>query len=299
MVERPFECPLCAGQVADPFLDLRDEMTGGETQYALVRCRHCSLLRLHPAPDAATLAAAYRSDYAPHTRRGLSGWAKGRLEGRSVRQLWALFGPPRRVLDVGCATGELLVRIRAAGNPDVFGIEPGAEAAAVARRRGLPVILGTLDDARLQAESVDTVIMSHTLEHVADPLLTLREVARVLRPGGALVLWLPNASSVEARVLGRYWIGYDAPRHLTTFTVATLSQALLSAGLDVDSVRHEAVGLEWAWGLRLWLRRRAPAVERVLRRFHAPLIVAATPLALIGALTHRSGRIRVIARKPA
>jgi len=119
----------------------------------------------------------------------------------------------------------------------------------------------------------------------------------VLRPGGALVLWLPNVESVEAALLRTYWIGYDAPRHLTTFGITTLRQALAIAGLNVAEIRHEAVGLEWAWALRLLAREHLPAAEPLLRRLHPLLIVAATPLAAIGTALGRSGRVRVIAVK--
>jgi SAM-dependent methyltransferase len=215
-----------------------------------------------------------------------------------VRQLWRYLEPPRRVVDVGCATGELLLAVREAGNPNVAGVEPGERAAATARERGLEVHTGFLEEAALREACVDTVVMSHTLEHARDPVATLREAWRVLRPGGALLLWLPNVESIEARVLGRHWIGYDPPRHLTTFGVSTLTRALELAGFRVAEVRHEAVGLEWAWALRLAVRDRAPALERVLARLHPLLIVAATPLAAVGALTRRSGRIRVVAVKP-
>jgi SAM-dependent methyltransferase len=265
-----------------------------DNSYSLLRCTTCDLLRLYPQPTDAELAVAYSGTYAPHTRPGLSGKAKGWLERRSVRQLWRLLGPPRRVLDVGCATGDLLVAIRREGNVSVTGVEPGERAAAVASARGLDVRLGMLEDAAFPDASFDTVILSHTLEHVRDPIAALREIRRVLAPGGALILWLPNADSIEARILGRRWIGYDPPRHLTTFSVATLTSALESTGFRVTQVRHEAVGLEWAWGLRSWLRERNPRVERVIAPLHPLLIVAATPLAAIGALSNRSGRVRVI-----
>ncbi|HYI16054.1 MAG TPA: class I SAM-dependent methyltransferase [Thermomicrobiales bacterium] len=262
--------------------------------HTLLRCATCNLLRLHPQPTDTELAAAYSDTYAPHTRPGLSGKAKGWLERRSVRQLWRLLGPPRRVLDVGCATGDLLLSIRREGNANVTGVEPGQRAAEVARSRGLDVRVGMLEDAAFPDASFDTIILSHTLEHVRDPIATLLEIHRVLAPNGALILWLPNASSIEACVLGQRWIGYDPPRHLTTFSVATLTRALETTGFRVSQVRHEAVGLEWAWAFRSWLRDRAPKAERAIAPLHPILIVAATPLAAIGALTKRSGRIRVI-----
>ncbi|HMM42341.1 MAG TPA: class I SAM-dependent methyltransferase [Thermomicrobiales bacterium] len=300
MTEPPFRCPVCGSGDYTPHLELTDRMFAtSDAVFPLVRCAGCGLLRLHPHPDAATLAAAYGPGYAPHARSGLSGKAKSWLERRSVRQLRRYLAAPRRVLDVGCATGELLLAIRAAGNPRVTGVETGELAARIARRRGLDVRTGELDDARFPDASFDTVILSHTLEHVPDPASVVAEVARVLRPGGALILWLPNVESLEAALLGRYWIGYDAPRHLTTFGVSTLTRALSGAGLNVAEIRHEAVGLEWAWALRLLARDHLPAAEPILRRLHPLRFVAATPLATLGAALGRSGRVRVIAVKAA
>jgi SAM-dependent methyltransferase len=291
--ERSMELPLL------PLSQDWERGPGGESgRWPLVRCATCGLLRLHPQPTPAQLVAAYSASYAPYVRPGFSGRAKSWLERRSVSALWDDLAPPRRVLDVGCASGELLETIRQAGNTNVSGVEPDADAAQRARERGIDVHTGTIEGAALPDASIDTAILSHTLEHVPDPLETLREVQRVLRPGGALILWLPNADSIEARLLRGYWIGYDAPRHLTTFSVATLTFALHQAGFMVTSVTHEAVGLEWAWALRLWLRERWPSSERILKPLHPLLIVAGTPLALVGKLTSRSGRIRVIARKP-
>ena len=108
------------------------------------------------------------------------------------------------------------------------------------------------------------------------------------------MLWLPNADSVEARVFGRYWMGYDAPRHLTTFTTGTLGRTLFATGYRVEEIKHEWIGLEWAWAFRSWLRERVPRAERAIALVHPLLIVAGTPLAVIGALTKRSGRVRVI-----
>jgi 2-polyprenyl-3-methyl-5-hydroxy-6-metoxy-1,4-benzoquinol methylase len=297
MTDDGFVCPVCGAQRAATERVLRDLFapSGRQGRYPLARCAGCGLLRLHPQPAAATLAAAYSATYAPHTRGGLSGRAKGWLERRAVRRLPDLFHAPRRVLDVGCARGDLLLAIRESGNARVAGVELAAQAADEARQRGLDVRTGTLEEAGFPDDSFDTVVLSHVLEHVADPLETLREVRRVLAPGGAVVLWLPNAASVEARVLRGYWIGYDAPRHLTTFSVATLASTLERAGFRVRSVRHEAIGLEWAWALRLWLRERWPATELLLARLHPVSIVLGIPLAVVGALTRRSGRVQVVA----
>lgn len=298
MTGEPFACPLCGGESFIHELTLHDLMYRTINEpFQIVRCTGCGLLRLHPLPDEQTLASAYPSSYSPYARPGLSGRAKSWLERRSVSRLWPYLRPPRRVLDVGCAAGEFLAAVRDAGNPDVFGVEPGEVAARAARSRELDVFHGMLEDAGFPSGSFQTVVASHTLEHVVQPVRFLREIHRILSTGGALLLWLPNVESVEARTLGRYWIGYDAPRHLTTFGVSTLTRALDETGFRVVDVHHERTALEWAWALRLYLRERWPASDRLLRRLHALLIVLATPLSLRSASRRQSGRIRVVAIK--
>ena len=293
-----FSCPLCGGTSFDTAIELQDRiMRTTEALFPLARCPGCGLLRLHPQPNGATLSAAYPDEYAPHVRPGISGWAKGVLERRSARLLAEHLATPRRVLDVGCATGDLLLAIRSRGNPDVTGVETSSAAVAAARKRGLDAVQGEITDADFSDGAFDTVLVSHTLEHVPDPLAFMREVRRVLVPDGAVILWLPNADSVEARFFGRYWMGYDAPRHLTTFTVGTLGSLLAASGFRIEEVKHEAIGLEWAWGLRLFAREQFPPVERILRRLHPLLIVLFTPAAMLSARRRRSGRVRVIAGK--
>lgn len=292
-----FSCPLCRGDAFDAVAILRDRMMlTTEDEFQLVKCRSCGLMRLHPAPDDLTLERSYTVGYLPHTRPGLSGMAKGVLERRSVRLLQEYVGSPSQVLDVGCATGDLLAAVRSRGNRNVTGVEPGLEASQIARERGLDVVTGDLESAGFASGSFDTVLVSHTLEHVRDPVAFLLEVARILAPGGSVLLWLPNADSVEARLFGRYWIGFDAPRHLTTFSAGTLGRTLAATGFRVEEIRHEAVGLEWAWGIRLLARDHLHPTEGVLARLHAILIVALSPLALLNSRLRKSGRIRVIAR---
>ncbi|MCM8750108.1 class I SAM-dependent methyltransferase [Thermomicrobiaceae bacterium CFH 74404] len=301
IVLEPVACDLCGADDTEPILSLRDliHRTTG-LPFTLVRCRRCGLRYLNPRPILAQLDRFYPVDYAPHRRGRLAAAARRWLLRRELRALWPLLAPPRRVLELGCGSGDLLQIVRELGNPNVMGIEPSASAADLARQRwGLEVVRGTLEEARLTSGSFDVALAQHVLEHLPSPSATLAELARVLRPGGTLVLWLPNAGSWAARVWGPAWMGYDAPRHLYTFDLETLRVLLDRHGFGVAAVRHEWVGIEWSWGLRLALRQRGhdgDALERLLGRLHLPLTVAATPVSLAAALARRSGRVRVVAR---
>ena len=81
-------------------------------------------------------------------------------------------------------------------------------------------------------------------------------------------------------------MGYDAPRHLYTFTLATLTALLKRSGFAVREIQHEWIGLEWSWGLRLRARERwnSGAADRLLARLHPPLTAAFTPVSAAAAL---------------
>ncbi|HEU5422112.1 MAG TPA: class I SAM-dependent methyltransferase [Nitrolancea sp.] len=300
-IDLPLEhvvCDLCGADDPEPLLTLHDVLAGTTPlPFQLVRCRRCGLRYLSPRPCAEALPTIYPADYAPFRQSGLSARIKRRGRRRELAALRPLLDPPRRVLDLGCATGELLQIVRELGNADVLGVEPSSEAAAVARARGLEVVAGTLEDARLPSGSLDAALLAHVIEHLPSPDATLAELARVLRPGGALVLWLPNADSLAARLLGARWIGYDAPRHLYAFTPRTLGSLLARHDFTVRSVEHEWIGLEWSWALRLWAAERSPRLGRMLARLHPLTTAALTPLSAAAATLRRAGRVRVVAVK--
>ncbi len=142
-------------------------------------------------------------------------------------------------------------------------------------------------------------LLSHTIEHLPSPSGTIDELARVIAPGGRLILWLPNARSLAARRLGEWWIGYDAPRHFFAFTPDTLTGMLREHDFEVRSIKHEWIGLEWSWALRLFARDRvhSGSLDRVLSTLHPGLTVALTPVSAVAAAMGRAGRIRVVAVK--
>jgi SAM-dependent methyltransferase len=163
----------------------------------------------------------------------------------------------RRILDIGCATGVFL----AAGSDgwSKVGVELSPSAAQLAREHfGLTVYQGTVEEAPLTTHSFDAITMWDVLEHVYDPLGTLRRVHELLRPDGILIGRVPNIDSWEARLSGRYWAGLDQPRHIFVPSEATLDQLLQRAGfkmLDYQCLSGSAGMLALSW--RFWLRRRA------------------------------------------
>ncbi len=207
-----------------------------------------------------------------------------------------------KVLDVGTGNSPFLPLMRERGW-QVAGTEvDGALVDYFRRRHGIELFCGELEDAGFAGGSVDAVTIMGVLEHVSDPRLLLEEAGRILRRGGVMGLWCFNRS-IEAVLLGRYWLGFDAPHHLYSFSRRTLEQLLGEAGLVVEKVCFRPVcylvySAVWAVA-RLRGRVRGSGGPVYVPRLPAPLEKASLPLGALLAKTGKSSNMYVFARKKA
>jgi len=221
--------------------------------------------------------------------------------------------PPGRLLDAGAGRGRFVAAARAAGY-DATGIEPSPARAAAARElRGAEVAAVGIEDAAVAPASLDAVSLWHVLEHVTDPGAALARVAGWLRPGGALVVGVPNLDSWQAQLGAGRWFHLDLPRHRTHFTPAGLDTLLRAHGLEPVHTRH--VLLEhnpfgmWQSGVSRMtrapsylfnlLKRSAPArsFDLVISLLALPLAPLAAVAELVAGAARRGGTIAVVAQR--
>jgi SAM-dependent methyltransferase len=238
-------CVVC-GAVERPRVrpDVRDYVTG--EQFQLVQCRSCGFAMTDPVP------ISLDRYYPPRYRRfnAVAAFVLRRLYLRRVDGWLSGLPPAGLALELGSGTGWMLRALRERGWLAVGSERTVAVAAAARDAAGVPIFVGDL--AAIRDEPVlDLVVVFHVLEHLADPLAELRAIGRRVKPGGTLILGIPNIASWQARVVGSRWMHLDVPRHLVHFSPDAIERALRASGFRVARVNfrsfeHDPVG--WVQG---------------------------------------------------
>lgn len=206
-----------------------------------------------------TLRARYGYEHLGGSR--LLGATLGRTPPLHARATFSLgpllhpWQPDGALLDVGCGSGRYLDLMRALGWSRVVGVDISERAVRTARDAlGLEAYEGDMREVSFPAASFDAVSLSHTLEHVDDPVALLKEIRRVTRPGGRVAIIVPNVRSMLSRLLGEHWLGLETPRHLVNFTPLGLRIVLEEAGLQIASLTTSPQG---SYGVALFSLSRA------------------------------------------
>ncbi len=240
-------------------------------------CGACGLVYAVDRPEAETLAAQYTAEY-----YNAWGWHGNEVVVDRMKQAtfadWldrlAAYRATGRLLDVGCATGSLLALALDRGW-DASGVELSqyAAAAAAARVGADRVRCGRIEQQAFAAASFDAVTMCDLLEHVADPRAVAGEVARILAPGGAVLLSTPWVGSLSYRLMGDRWTHFKT-EHLQYFSPASLAALWSAAGLELrwHGPARKVLTLDYIdHQFRTYPHRVLTPLAAVLRRLCGPL----------------------------
>jgi SAM-dependent methyltransferase len=194
-----------------------------------------------PVPTDADLELAYGTWYRPAEGRfaGLGDRALRSLRGRLARRLDRI-APAGPVLDVGAGDGALLDALAAVGR-DAIGLERHSDRPDV-REAALSDLDGPFA----------AIVFWHSLEHLREAGPELERAARLLAPGGVIVIAMPNPASLQARAFGERWLALDLPRHLVHVPAPALLARLRELGLEptrVSYLRGGQVVFGWLHGL--------------------------------------------------
>lgn len=237
-------CPACGATLPSrPRLHGFDRLLGSPGEFEVRTCAACGAGFTTPPLSTGELAEFYRDGYASHEEAsgGLVASVIGALKRAQVAAILraapfaaAIAGEPGQALDIGCGRGDLAAALLERGW-QVAGVEPSECAGAIARRRGVQLVGPTLQAATLSDGEYDLVVLRHSLEHLPNPLGDLQRVRDALRPGGRVVISVPNFASWQRQRFGASWFHLDLPRHRVHFTPLSLRTILQTVGLTVQS----------------------------------------------------------------
>lgn len=276
-LERVDACPYCGSHERTlAFGDVQDwsfQCAPGKWNYW--DCVNCQSLYLDPRPTRSTIGAAYAKYYTHGSAEPVSSlhMMKERLRNECLSQklnanveprlhlpkildgLIALIGnrvvvpfgwmslanrPKGRFMDVGCGAGQTVTLARQLGW-EAMGIEIDPAAVRSAQRTGLNIVEGAYEQLAQYEQQFDCIMCSHVLEHVHDPRDLLAKLKVALKPGGVLLLTLPNSLSALRRHFGANWRGLEAPRHLSIPSEQKLMQLLAESGFSIKSMADNGV----------------------------------------------------------
>ncbi len=221
------KCPNCDGD---------SKLWGSKNSYDMYSCIECKLIFVHPIP---TPENVYNEDYFSGATEG-----HGYVDYDNDKEpmiptfnhyldLCAKYGKSGgNVFDIGAATGFFLGIAKRRGF-NVKGVELSNYAASIGREKGLDVVTGDLLSLNLPSDFFDIVTMFDVVEHFTDPFKELREVKRILKKGGLLVINTPNGESFLSKILKTHWHIVVPPEHLFYFSPSNISLFLKKEGFSV------------------------------------------------------------------
>lgn len=267
-LESVSSCPVCDHQSRKLLYEnIYDRINQAPGLWSLYKCLTCDTGYLDPRPDKDSIGIAYANYYTHHfssvfTSTPTAGFPRrlrngflNRKYGTNLKpasklgpillplipplraraeHLFRHLPPPAKgenpvLLEIGCGSGAFLVEMQSLGW-QTLGIEPDLKAVQTARKMGVEVLHGWLEDAPLSPASFDAISMHHVIEHLHHPMDYLLRCKQLLRKGGVLSIFTPNLDSLASRVFENDWYALHPPNHLILFTPRSLVLALRRIG---------------------------------------------------------------------
>ena len=220
------------------YISTKDFLVSGES-FQLIYDQKFDLLITTPQPDLKELPNYYKSEeYISHTdsEKGMLSFLYQKVKQRALKKKVALITKSNNgigsVLDIGAGTGEFL-KVASEYGWKVQGAEPNEKARFISKEKGIDLIE---DFTEFSNRQFDVVTLWHVLEHMPNLEKTISQIETLVKPGGTLLIAVPNYKSFDARYYNKYWAAYDVPRHLWHFSKSSM-QKLFSKEFELKEIK--------------------------------------------------------------
>lgn len=237
-------CPVCKSPPKKRKLLLNDYRICSDRPTTYLVCTHCKTVYQHPVLSLNEISKHYPPEYSYHTSKKKPSVAQkifSPLIGMLMRPL-ARYAPDRvnadiSILDVGCACGDFLGELKKRGAQHLYGIEVSSTASEIACSRGLNITHTSLTDFSADMQ-YDIITLNQVFEHFSDPHAALAKLSILMKQDGLLVMSMPSNRSMAAYIFGKFWPGYDAPRHYFTYNPKAISYLCRKQHLKIIKIKH-------------------------------------------------------------
>jgi 2-polyprenyl-3-methyl-5-hydroxy-6-metoxy-1,4-benzoquinol methylase len=220
------------------FLTVTDYSVSKEV-FDLYQDEELDMLITYPKPGLDVLGRYYESaDYISHTdsKRSLFEKAYHFIKGIALKNklnlINSLHPNKGKILDIGAGTGEFL-SVAQQNGWNTTGVEPSEKAKQIAINKGVSFVEAL---AQLEDHTFDVITMWHVLEHVPDLNHQIKELKRLLKPSGYLIVAVPNFNSFDAQHYGKFWAAYDVPIHFWHFSKTAIQKLFQKEQMELVKI---------------------------------------------------------------
>ena len=220
------------------YIKVQDHSVSNEN-FELLLDTDLQLLKTYPQPALENLGSYYESeDYISHTdaKRSLFEKIYHIVKSYSLKKKVGLINAYHNqkgsLLDIGAGTGDFLVTAKASGW-QTTGVEPNKNAKNLAISKGIS-FQNSIES--IENQQFDVITMWHVMEHVPDVEYQFKQLKRLLKPNGTLIIAVPNYKSYDAQHYGKFWAAYDVPRHLWHFSKISIEKLVSRENMKLEKV---------------------------------------------------------------
>lgn len=234
------KCPICEGGEFSEYLQGGDFFLTKEI-FTIVKCKDCNFIFVNPRPSREEIFRYYKSvDYISHsnTNRGLLNKIYHLVRKRNHNKKYRLISGYVKsgvILDIGCATGEFLNYFKKKAWI-TEGVEPDKDTREFAEKKHKLTIYSEEYLDIVKFERYDVITMWHVLEHIHLLKERILQTYKLLKKEGVLIVAVPNATCYDAHIYGKFWAGYDLPRHIYHFTQDSIVKLFADHNFRVERI---------------------------------------------------------------
>lgn len=205
-------------------------------------CNSCTVAFVNPQPSWEELQPYYTESYWPYQPAGAEELALILKAASQTGEYDRIkLNPQDRVLEIGPGSGRFLLAAQHVCCSAV-GVEPSPAATKILRAQGCNIHNSQFEEfARSYVgEKFSLVVMSHVLEHLPQPVDTVRQIKRMMKPDSVLLMRMPNAGSWAFQVVKGEWMGTDLPRHLIHWNARALTTLAQRTGMKIVKATYDS-----------------------------------------------------------